>query len=155
MTFLIEALSPEPFKQFFAMTDAELSAIGARRCKVTEDASTPCRVSLADAAVGETVLLVNHTHQPAKTPYHARHAIFVRQNVDQYHPEAGEVPKALSARLMSVRGFDADHMMQTADVVQGAALTQTITAFFADQRIAYIHLHNAKPGCYAACVRRA
>jgi hypothetical protein len=30
-----------------------------------------------------------------------------------------------------------------------------IEAFFADPRTRYLHLHFAKPGCYAACVERA
>ncbi len=46
-------------------------------------------------------------------------------------------------------------MMIAADVVDGEELQNTIETFFADTEVDYIHLHNAKPGCFAAKVTRA
>ena len=34
----------------------------------------PCRVSLVDAEIGESVLLVNYEHLPAASPYRMRYA---------------------------------------------------------------------------------
>jgi hypothetical protein len=58
----------------------------------------PCRVSLANAEVGEELILVNFEHQPSNTPYHAAHAIFVREGVKQARPAAGEMPRSGATR---------------------------------------------------------
>ena len=44
------------------MSEAELAANNARLEVVQEHPGTPCRVSLDDAQIGETVALVNYTH---------------------------------------------------------------------------------------------
>jgi hypothetical protein len=154
MSFLIHALPAEPYRELFSMTDDALHDRRARRIAVTGKPGFPCRVSLADAEIGETVILVHHEHQPADTPYHAGHAIFVREDAAQARPGLGEVPDVLRSRLISVRGFDTDHMMIAADVVAGEDLAQTIERVFEDSAVSYIHLHNAKPGCFAASVTR-
>ncbi|MBV6657933.1 MAG: DUF1203 domain-containing protein [Devosiaceae bacterium] len=155
MDFQIQALAPDPFAPLFEMDDAQLAARNARKMTVTAKPGTPCRVSLCDAEVGETVVLVHHTHQPAKSPYHASHAIFVRENAEQAKPSVNEVPQVLRTRLISVRLFDEDAMMIGADVVPGEMLGTVLQAAFEDESVAYIHLHNAKPGCFAASVSRA
>lgn len=155
MAFQIHALPYAPFAPLFAMSDAELAARRARR--VTADAAPgfPCRVSLADAEPGETLVLLHYEHQPADSPYRASHAIFVRENAVQAFPEAGTVPKVLRRRLISVRAFDSNHDMVAAEVVDGTSLATAIESMFGVAAIAYLHLHNAKPGCFAASVTRS
>jgi hypothetical protein len=46
-------------------------------------------------------------------------------------------------------------MLVAADLVDGQALEEMIARLFADPRAAYLHVHFAKPGCYAARVARA
>ena len=65
-----------------------------------------------------------------------------------------EVPLQLTRRLLSVRAFDAAGMMADADVVEGRDLEALIARMFADPAVAYLHVHNAKPGCFAARVDR-
>ncbi|MDP2739735.1 MAG: DUF1203 domain-containing protein [Pseudorhodobacter sp.] len=155
MPFQIRALEAEAFSKFFAMDDAELAQHNICKMTVTSHPGTPCRVSLADAEIGETVLLLNYEHQPAKTPYKSCHAIFVRQGAQQARPLVGEVPKVLLSRLISVRHFDHDDMMINADVMPGNLLAEGIEQAFSDPRVSYLHLHYAKPGCFAASVVRA
>ncbi|MBZ8132480.1 DUF1203 domain-containing protein [Afifella sp. IM 167] len=155
MTFQIHALCEEPFAELFTLSDAELRARNIRRMVVDTSPGTPCRVSLSDAEVGETVLLLNYTHQPAETPYRASHAIFVREGAKQATPRPDEIPPALSSRLISIRLFDDAHMMVDADVVEGARLAAALARAFGNEAVAYGHLHYAKPGCFAALVRRA
>jgi hypothetical protein len=38
--------------------------------------------------------------------------------------------------------------------VPGGSLEDSIEGMFANPSVAYLHLHNAKPGCYAARVDR-
>ena len=58
-------------------------------------------------------------------------------------------------RLLSVRAYDAAGTMTDADVVEGTELEGTVTRLFADPAVAYLHLHNARPGCYSCRVDRA
>lgn len=154
MSFQIHALPADPFQPLFKMSGQELAGIQAARMVVDAKPGYPCRVSLADAEVGETVILVNHEHQPANSPYRSAHAIFVREHASQAFPKPGEVPEVLSTRLISVRAFDDRHYMVNADVVDGKDLGRVIPAMFRDPAVAYLHLHNAKPGCFAARVTR-
>ena len=155
MSFQIHALPSAPFQPLFDLSDAELAARYIVRRTATEFPGYPCRVSLKDADVGETVLLLNHTHLSEDTPYQASHAIYVRKSAVQAAPKPGEVPDVLTRRLLSVRLFDAQHMMIEADVVDGAGVAATLDNAFESPDVAYVHLHNAKQGCFAAAVTRA
>ena len=46
-------------------------------------------------------------------------------------------------------------MMIGRELVEGAALEAAIERLFAEPGAAYLHLHYAAPGCYAAKVERA
>jgi hypothetical protein len=155
MNFQITPLPLAQFTPLFALSDEELAARNIVRRVVDRYPGFPCRVSLEDAPLGETVLLLNYEHQPADTAYRSSHAIFVRERAHEATPAVNEIPEVLRRRLLSVRGFDARGLMAKADVVEGAALADAIADFFASHDVAYLHLHNAKPGCYAARVDRA
>ena len=154
MGFQINALRESLFNELFALSDTELAKRSARRMVADVKCGYPCRVSLVDAEIGETVILLNYEHQAHDTPYRSCHAIFVRQGAKQAVPKPGEVPEALSSRLLSVRAFDCTHDMVAADVVDGLQVEATICDLFADPKVEYLHLHNAKPGCFAASVTR-
>ncbi len=153
MNFRISGLPAEPFQHLFALSDEELKRHGAVR-RVAENSGYPCRISLTDAAAGDEVILVNYEHQAADTPYRARHAVYVRKGERRFD-KVGEIPDQLRKRLLSVRAFDESGMMVDADVVEGRLLESLIGRFFANDAVAYLHLHYARPGCYAARVDRA
>lgn len=153
MPFRISGLPAQPFQHLFALGDEELKRQGAVR-RIAEDSGYPCRISLTDAKAGDEVILVNYQHQDADTPYRSRHAVYVRAG-EQRYDAVGEIPEQLRKRLLSVRAFDEGGMMVEADVTDGKALEAMIDRFFADKTVAYIHLHYARPGCYAARVDRA
>jgi len=155
MNFRITALDGADFAPLFALSDAELAARGARRVVADASPGFPCRVSLADAEPGETLILFNHESLAANSPYRACHAVFVREGAEQAEPAPGEVPLMLRRRLLSVRGFDAGAMMVDADVIDGETLGGHLEALFARPEIAFVHIHNAKPGCFAAAAVRA
>jgi hypothetical protein len=155
MHFRITGLSPDTFRPLFSLSDAELHGRRARRVVVDASPGFPDRISLRDLEPGEQAILVHHTHQPAETPFHASHAIFVGEASREAYDRIDEVPPALAARLLSVRAFDAKHDMVDADVVEGAALPGLVERFFADGAVAYLHAHYARRGCYAARIDRA
>lgn len=154
-SFRIHALPAEPFAPLFALSDAELRARGIRRVTAQESPGYPCRVSLQDAAAGESLLLLPHTHHDVDTPYRASGPIYVREMATQARPDIDAVPALLRSRLISLRGYDARGMMVWADVRPGTELETGIAELFALERVDYLHLHYAKPGCYACRVARA
>lgn len=155
MSFRITGLPAALFRPLYGLSDAALLARGVRRCVADRKPGFPDRIELRDAEPGETLLLLNYMHQPAANPYRASHAIFVREGAECTWDRIDEVPALLRSRLLSVRAFDADDLMIDADVVDGAALETLIERSFADRRAAYLHLHYARRGCYAARVERA
>lgn len=155
MSYVIRGIDPAPFAPLFGLSDAALAEQGVIRMRVDSMPGFPCRVTLEDAEPGEAVLLLNHAHLPVDTPYRSRHAIFVREGAERAAVFTDTVPLQLSRRLLSVRAFDADGMMTDADVVEGSALEPLIERFMAAPQTAYLHVHNAKRGCFAARVDRA
>lgn len=154
-SFRFVALRAERFASLFGRTDEELQAIGARRVVVDEKPGYPCRVSLADAEVGEVVLAVPFTHHDVSSPYRASGPIFVRSGVVTASPAVDEIPPMFRHRLLSIRGYDADAMMIAAEVVNGTELEDALRRLFAADRVEYVHIHNARPGCYNCRVVRA
>lgn len=155
MTFRIHALPVEPFEGNFQLDDDTLRARRIRRVIADDKPHYPCRVSLQDAVEGERLLLLPYLHHEVDTPYRASGPIYVREAAVQAQPAVGEVPALLRARLLSLRGYDARGMMAWADVVPGSDIETGIAALFAIERVTYLHLHYAKPGCYACRVERA
>ena len=153
MSFRILGLSPDLFRPFFEMTPAELAAAGALR-HVVDEPGLPCRVSLEHARIGDEILLLNFEHQPAHSPYRSRHAIYVSRGASRAYDEVDVVPETIATRLIAVRAFDADAMMIDADVVDGSRAAETFERLLAHRDAAYLHVHNAKRGCYAARVER-
>ncbi len=152
MSFRIQGLPAERFSHLFTMSDAELAAAGAVR-RVADDGS-PCRVSLTDATPGEEVILVNYEHHPVDSPYRMRFAIFVRAGETTFD-QVDTVPEQLRGRMLAVRAFDAVGMMVAFELTKGATVEQSIERLLGDERAAYLHIHFAAPGCYAAKVVRA
>ena len=149
MKFQIQALGPAQFAPLFCLSSDALVKAKAHKVIADTNPGYPCRVSLVDAKVGETVLLVNFQHQPAESPFQAAHAIYVRENADLAFPEPGAVPEMFLHRLISVRAFNGRHLITHADVVDGAFLSEAIPAMMNDSNVDYLHLHNAKLGCFS------
>lgn len=154
MQFHITGLPLEPFTKYFGLTTESLAKLGIVRRVADKRPGFPCRVSLRDAELGESVLLLNYEHLGVATPYRSRHAIYVREAATEISLAPGEVPEVLRTRLLSVRAFDEEGMMVGAEVVTGTELESAIRQLFADQHAEYLHVHNAKPGCYAARIDR-
>ncbi|MEO6968366.1 MAG: DUF1203 domain-containing protein [Rhodanobacteraceae bacterium] len=119
-----------------------------------EQPGYPCRISLTDAAPDDEVILTRYEHHAVDSPFRSSYAIYVRQG-EQRYDEVDRVPAMLRSRMLSARVFDADGILVSADLVDGSELESMIDRLFADQRAAYLHVHFAKPGCYAALVERA
>lgn len=154
MPFQIHPLPRRRFEPLFALSDAELAARGALRVRATSKPGFPCRISLADAEPGEEVILAHYEHQSANSPFRASHAVYLRPGAAEASLLPGEVPAMLRSRILSLRGFDTAGMLVTADLAEGGALEAPLQAMLDEPSVAYVHLHFAKPGCFAARVDR-
>ena len=154
-SFQITALPIEKFHSLLNQNDVELQTSGARRMVADKRPGFPCRVSLVDAEPGEEVLLIPFTHHDVSTPYRGNGPIFVRVNAETARLGVNEVPTMIRSRLLSIRGYDSAGMMLISDVVEGRDLEEHLDRFFADPSVEYIHVHNARPGCYNCRVDRA
>lgn len=153
--FRITGLDHQAFEGLFTLSDEALAAIGAQRHWAAEANAYPCRVSLEDAAVGDELLLLPFEHQPAASPYRASGPIFVRRGARQRTMVVTEVPEYISRRLISVRAYNAAHMIVDAAVCEGTQVGGEIERCFSNEAVAYIHLHNAKRGCFSCRVDRS
>jgi hypothetical protein len=156
MSFRITGLPAEPFAPLFDMSDEELAGRGAvRRIADGRTPGYPCRISLTDSQPGDQLILVNYEHHPVDSPYRMRFAVYVREGEETYD-RVDEIPEQLRVRSLAVRAFDADGMMAGWELVEaGGDLEAAIERLLGDPRAAYLHIHYAAPGCYAAKVERA
>lgn len=152
IAFQIKALPYRRFERFFSMNDAELAAYGIKRMKVDANPGFPCRVSLLDAELDETVLALSFTHHDVDSPYRSSGPIFVRDGAHTAAPGPGTVPAMMRHRRLSIRGYDRDAMMIQAENCHGHELEVRIRRFFEVPQTAYLHIHNAEPGCFVCSV---
>ena len=154
MSFRIIGLPSEQFAPLFELSDEQLAARGAvRRIADSRKPGYPCRISLTDAQNGDELLLVNYEHHPVNSPYRMRFAIYVRRG-ERTYDAIDRVPEQLRIRKLAVRSFDNDAMMLDCEIVNGCELDSAIERLFANSKAAYLHIHFAAPGCYAARVER-
>jgi hypothetical protein len=153
MSYVVRGLDPAPFEPLFGLSNEELAKHGAVRMTVT-DPTFPCRVSLTDRSIGETVLLVNHVSHDAANPYRATHAIFVAEAQQEPAEYVDRVPPVFETRVLSLRGFDREGMMADAILTQPGEAEDGIKRLFANPEIETIHAHNATRGCFSAKIER-
>jgi hypothetical protein len=152
MHFRIQGLPAEKFAHLFTLSDEELARAGGERR--IADGPRPCRISLTDAQTGDELILVNYEHHAVASPYRMRFAIYVRRGEETFDA-VDRVPEQLRKRVLAVRAFDRGAMMVGWELADGKDLEAAIERLFADLRAAYLHVHFAAPGCYAARIERA
>lgn len=155
MTYRISGLEPAQFAQLIGLSDEELAVHGAARMTADAKPNFPCRITLDDAEVGETLLLVNHCSHDGNNPYRATHAIFVSETATKPAVYEDEIPPALDRRILSLRAFDADGMMVDAALAQPGEADPVIRGLLDIEAVDHIDAHNATRGCFAARVDRA
>lgn len=153
MSYLVRGLDPSPFRPLFGMPGEELANRGAVRMSV-DGPGFPCRISLTDREIGETVLLLNHFSHDVDNPYRASHAIFVTEGEERRAEYLDEIPPVFRTRVLSLRGFDQAGMMADAVLAQPGEAEARIKELFANPAIETIHAHNATRGCFSAKIER-
>lgn len=119
----VSGIQADVIGEFRKRSDHELKKHNVVRLIADEKPGFPCRVSLADAEIGESLLLLNFEHLPVSSPYRSIGAIFVRESATETYSRTNEIPEVLRV--------------------------------FAETRVAYIHVHYARPGSFACRIDRA
>ena len=115
----------------------------------------PCRRCLRDAEVGEVMALVSYDPFEGPSVYAQPGPIFLHADGCRSFEPSDRIPAQLLRRQLSVRAFDGGHLMVDARVVSGADLRAVAGELLDDHRVAYLHVHNAAPGCWATRIDRA
>jgi Protein of unknown function (DUF1203) len=155
--FRVSGIPARVIDELRHLSDNELQKHRAIRRLVDTCPGFPCRVTLEDAEIGESVLLLNFEHLSGTSPYHSVGPIFVREVATETYSRINEIPEVLRVpgRLLSVRAYDEKDLLVNAEVIDSAEIDQSIERLFADTSIAHLHVHNAGPGCYACRIERA
>jgi hypothetical protein len=155
MSFTVTGLPLETFQPLFGLDDDALAERGIVRQIVAIGDRCPCRITLEDAAPGDSVLLLNYGHQAAATPYRSNYAIFVNEAACETRRFAGELPPVLRGRAVAIRAYDAGGMLLGAELALNDDVAEVADRQFANPEAAYLHAHNAAYGCFAARIDRA
>ena len=155
MTYRITGLPASLIDRFRGLSDAELEASGARRVIASSKPGFPCRTTLDDAEEGESLILFNHVSHDVATPYRSAYAIFIREDADETAEFVDAVPPAMENRPLALRCFDSEGMLKGASLAEPGLADQAIRKALANRDFAYIDVHNAAHGCFAARVERA
>ncbi len=151
-SFQLVGLDPGQFEHLFDLPDPELQARNIRRVLADADFGFPCRICLEDAQPGDELLLLPFQHQPAAGPYQASGPIYVRKGSQRKRLPPDEVPPYVLRHQISLRAYDAEDSIIAAEVVEGTEVAKHLTALFANPSIRYVHLHNARRGCFSCMV---
>lgn len=143
-----------PAHEAEALLQNAASMLGTKRVTVDAHPGYPCRFSLADAEIGEEVLLFTYEHHAVTSPYRSSGPIYIRTATAPAVLAPNEIPKMLRHRLLSLRVYDGEAMMIAAHTAQGTALEALIQRIFEDPAARYIQVHNAGPGCYNCQINR-
>jgi hypothetical protein len=124
---------------------------------VVADASHgyPCRRCLTDARVGESVILASADPFRTDSAYRSRSPIYLHSNSCPSADGSTTLPPIAFERPQSARAYDENAMMVDAGLAEGSELESLIEQFLANPDVSYVHVHNARPGCFSFRVERA
>ena len=147
MTYQITGINPDQL-------DEIARAPGTVRVRASGKPGFPCRVTLEDAEPGEELLLFHHVSHDVDSPYRSSYAIYARTAAKAAARYTDAVPPIFAGRPLAMRAFGADAMLKTASLSMPGEADQTIRQLFELDEVAYIDVHNAAHGCFAARVER-
>lgn len=154
MTYRIEGLAPEAYRELINLRDEALALRNARRVKAHSKPGFPCRVTLEDAEPGESLILFHHVSHDVHTPFRSAYAIYVRESAAEPACYVDETPPVFDGRALSLRGFNSVGMLRGALLALPGEADSKIRALFERPEIESIHAHNAAAGCFAAQIVR-
>jgi hypothetical protein len=127
----------------------------AARSKVA-DGPLPCRRCLRNAEVGDELVLAPYDPFVVRSPYAGAGPVFVHAGgCEPFESIPGAVSEQVGGRVLSVRAYDEAAMMTASTVFEGERFPQRAEQLLSDTDVAFLHVHFARPGCFAFRVDRA
>lgn len=125
----------------------------------TPSIPVPCRRCQLDSKVGDEMLLISYDPFLGDSPYRSASPIYVHSKpsckLAAFGASGGFLPEQQRSRLLSLRAYDAKHMIQDAEVVDGDRALETLERMLGEGAPAeYCHVHYAAHGCFAVRVER-
>ena len=154
MAFRFRGLPLDSFQKFIGAPEQVLAQHGIRRVVADAKPGFPCRVTLEDAEPGEKLLLLSYPHLAVGSPYDASGPIFLREGACKAFDRTDILPPVLRGRFLSLRAYDADGIMVDADTVDGDAVEGLVDRLFSQDVVDFVHIHNARRGCFSCRVER-
>ena len=121
------------------------------------DGAYPCRVCLAYAKQGETVLLASYDLPRPLGVYWTPSPVFVHADPCTPFSAANEVPEIVRQNaIVSVRAYDAADMClyDLGQVSVGTEVDAPLDRALSDPRTAFVNVHTARPGCLLCRVEK-
>jgi hypothetical protein len=122
---------------------------------VVADSNLPCRHCLTDATPGETMLLLSYCPFDTGGPYREVGPIFIHERACPRYAAGDVIPDQLRRRLLALRGYDRAGNMVAADVVDGREMEPLLDKLLGKDEVAFVHVRNARPGCFACAIDRS
>ena len=113
----------------------------------------PCRRCLTDAEPGEVLVLTSYDPWTIPSAYRQHGPVFVHERSCET-ARLTSLPEQQTRRLLSLRGYAEDGSSVHCEVVAGVDAEARLEAMLSDARTAFVHVHNAAPGCFAVRVDR-
>ncbi len=154
MSFIIQGLEANLFGSLSDQTQDTFNGRPVERHLVTESPGFPCRITLDDAEVGQTVFLLSYEHHCSVSPYAQSGPIFLTVSDSKRGEFVDSIPPALARRTLSLRAYDMAGSMIDAIIVEGREAKAVIDQLFSNADVVGIDAHNASRGCFAAHVTR-
>jgi hypothetical protein len=119
------------------------------------ESNEPCRRCLRNAVPGDALALAAYDPFTVRSPYAGEGPVFVHADgCEPFAPAPGKLSEQVAGRVLSVRAYDEEAMMTEAAVLPGERLSEHVAERFADDGVAFLHVHFAGPGCFAFRVDR-
>jgi hypothetical protein len=155
MAYIISGLDGNVFAHLFGKDEHYLAAHRAVRVRAETASRYPDRIALRDVPEGENAILINHVYQSAESPYFGTHAIYIHEGAITPGLYVDQIPDYLATRLLSLRAFNDQHRIMTADVTPGHEAERLILQLLDRPDTRYIHAHSARFGCYLCLIERS
>ena len=118
--------------------------------RTLSDGRAPCRRCLRDADAGEALVLAPYDPFTVRSPYAGEGPVFVHADgCEPFAPAPGRLSEQIAGRQLSIRAYDGEAMMTGAAVLAGEGFEERVTELLGADRVEFLHVHFAGPGCFA------
>jgi hypothetical protein len=110
--------------------------------------AAPCRHCLRMTTPGEELIVFAYRPFTDASPYAEVGPVFVHAAACEAYAHHGTFPQDFRNRILTMRGYNAEGTIETAELSQAGDPEATIERLFSNERVSFIHVRNPAWGCY-------